>query len=223
MKYTRTICGAVLAGGLMLSGMAVAEHGGKITPSLHSIDVMHKGKPVTIARTADKKAMMPKAYAGIGKVCPPFCIQPMQIVSGVTTVGELDVLGFLKRINDGDRTVLVVDSRTPEWVRRGTIPGSVNIPWDRINTDVEGTFEIEAEADTLHNILQNQFGAKLVNGHWDFRNAKSLVLFCNGLWCPQSGINIKTLVKLGYPAYKLKWYRGGMQDWASAGLTMVYN
>ncbi len=224
MKFTKTLIGAVLAGGMLLSGMALADgHAGRITPSLQSIDVMHRGKPVTITRIADKNAVIPKTYAKVGRACPPFCIQPIQIAPGVATVGELDVLGFLKRISDGDRTVLVVDSRTPDWMRHGTIPGSVNIPWDRINTDVEGTFEIEAEANTLRHILENQFGAKLVNGHWDFRNAKTLILFCNGLWCPQSGINIKTLLNLGYPAYKLKWYRGGMQDWASAGLTMVYN
>jgi hypothetical protein len=30
---------------------------------------------------------------------------------------------------------------------------------------------------------------------------------------------LKTLVKIGYPVHKLKWYRGGMQDWVSVGLT----
>ena len=47
------------------------------------------------------------------------------------------------------------------------------------------------------------------------------MLFCIGIWCPQSTANIKTLVALGYPVYKLKWYRGGMQDWVSVGLTTV--
>jgi rhodanese-related sulfurtransferase len=141
----------------------------------------------------------------------------------VATVGELEVLGYLKRIANGDRTVMVVDSRTPDWIIRGTIPGSVNIPWNMINVDVAGTFELAAEAETLADILQDQFGANLVDGKWDFRNAKTLVLFCNGIWCPQSTANIKTLLGLGYPAYKLKWYRGGMQDWVSVGLTTVNN
>jgi rhodanese-related sulfurtransferase len=114
-----------------------------------------------------------------------------------------------------------VDSRTPEWIIRGTIPGSINVPWNKINLDVEGSFEVAAEAETLEEILQNQFGASLVDGQWDFRNAKTLVLFCNGPWCPQSSANIQTLLDLGYPAYKLKWYRGGMQDWVSLGLTTV--
>ena len=58
-------------------------------------------------------------------------------------------------------------------------------------------------------------------GLWNFENAKTLVLYCNGPWCGQSPTNIKQLLALGYPAHKLKWYRGGMQDWKMLGLTTV--
>ncbi|MBA1332701.1 hypothetical protein QQ73_17015, partial [Candidatus Endoriftia persephone str. Guaymas] len=47
--------------------------------------------------------------------------------------------------------------------------------------DMAGTFAVDAEAETLATILKDQFGAHLSNGQWDFRNAKTLVLFCNGL------------------------------------------
>lgn len=221
MNYAKALILSALLGGLAFANPLVA--GNQITPGLQVIDVMHKGKSVTISRSDDKAATIPKAFAKVSRHCPPFCVQPATIEQGVDTVGELEVLGYLKRIANGDRTVMVVDSRTPEWILRGTIPGSVNIPWNKINLDVEGSFEIAAEADTLADILQNQLGAKLVDGNWDFRNAKTIVLFCNGIWCPQSGVNIKTLLKLGYPAYKLKWYRGGMQDWVSVGLTTINN
>ena len=46
-------------------------------------------------------------------------------------------------------------------------------------------------------------------------------MFCNGMWCGQSPANIRTLLRFGYPADKLKWYRGGMQDWEILGLTTV--
>ena len=144
----------------------------------------------------------------------------MQAIPGVETVGELELLGYLKRIADGDANVIVVDSRTPEWVTRGTIPGSVNIPWNKINVDV-GDLEIGTSAETLEKILTDEFGAKASSNGWDFSNSKTLVLFCNGPWCPQSTINIKTLAKLGYPVQKLKWYRGGMQDWVSLGFNSV--
>lgn len=201
------------------TGMAMKEH--KITPALTSVDVMHNGQKVSISRTADENAVIPKAYSSTARECPPFCIQPVAIGPGVDTIGELEVLDYLQRIAKGDPTVLVVDSRTPDWMARGTVPGSVNIPWNKINIDLQGTFGSEAEADSLNEILESQFHARKANGKWDFRNAKTLVLFCNGIWCPQSTANIRTLLKLGYPAYKLKWYRGGMQSWVSAGLTTV--
>ena len=145
----------------------------------------------------------------------------MQILPGGETVGELEVLSYLKQVSEGDQNVLVVDSRTPEWVLRGTIPGSVNVPWSKINLDTTGTFELETEAQGLADVLTNTFGAKQTSSGWDFSNAKTLVLFCNGAWCGQSATNIRTLAKLGYPLNKLKWYRGGMQDWAMLGLTTV--
>ena len=56
---------------------------------------------------------------------------------------------------------------------------------------------------------------------WNFAGAKTLVFYCNGPWCGQSPTNIKQLLSLGYPAHKLKWYRGGIQAWKSLGLTTV--
>lgn len=211
----------VKAASPMAVSAATSMKGHKITPSLTSVDVMHQGKVISISRTADEHAVIPQAYSSTARECPPFCVQPMSIGPGVDTIGELEVLDYLQRIAKGDPTVLVVDSRTPDWMVRGTVPGSVNIPWNKINIDLQGTFGSEKEADSLNDILESQFHARKANGKWDFRNAKTLVLFCNGIWCPQSSANIRTLLKLGYPAYKLKWYRGGMQSWVSAGLSTV--
>ncbi len=221
MKLKHLIGAAAVGALLFAAPGAFAAESNKITPTMESVEVNHHGKEMVIRRAASSEATIPEAYSKTGRHCPPFCIQPMHAVPGVETLGELEVLGHLKRIHNGDKSVMVVDSRTPEWVARGTIPGSVNIPWNKINMEVQGTFELEAEAETLTEILTEQFGAHLVNGQWDFRTAKTLVLFCNGMWCPQSSLNIKTLVKLGYPPYKLKWYRGGMQDWVTAGLSTV--
>ncbi len=221
MNFFKALMHTAIFSGMALSAQLWAGDGNQITPGLQSVEVMHHGEKVIISRASDSEAKIPKAYAHTARHCPPFCIQPAVVAPGVETVGELEVLGYLKRVGSGDRKVLVIDSRTPEWIIRGTIPGSTNIPWNHINVDVQGTFEIAAEAETLHNILTEKMGVQDVNGALDFRNAKTLVLYCNGSWCPQSSTNIKTLLKLGYPSYKLKWYRGGMQDWVSLGLTTV--
>jgi rhodanese-related sulfurtransferase len=215
---------AVLAAALLygLAAQPAAAEGNKISPTLDTVQVMHHGEPVTIQRGHDPAAHLPEVYQKTDRGCPPFCVQPMVAVPGVETLGELEVLGYLQRMTAGDQGILLIDSRTPDWVLRGTIPGSINVPWNRINIDTKGTFETPAEADSLKQILSDTFGATQdAAGNWDFSGAKTLVLFCNGIWCPQSTANIKTLVKYGYPVQKLKWYRGGMQDWVSVGLTTV--
>ncbi len=208
---------------LLLTGHLALAADNQIAPGLASVAVTHNGDTVLIARGADRHATLPEMFQKTERGCPPFCVQPMQVVAGVATIGELDVLDYLSRIHQGDDSILVIDSRTPDWVMRGTIPGSINIPWNTLNTDPTGSLEQPGEAESLTRILTEQLGASRdpSTGQWQFDQAKTLVLFCNGIWCAQSTANIETLVGLGYPVDKLKWYRGGMQDWVSVGLTTV--
>jgi len=208
---------------LLLAAGTVAAADNKISNLIDTVTVKHNGETIVISRGHDRDAKLPEMFQKTDRGCPPFCVQPMVAVPGVDTIGELEVLDYLSRMSQGDDSIMVVDSRTPDWVMRGTIPGSENIPWNTINTDTAGTFETPTEAEGLVHILADEFGANYnqATKQWDFRQAKTLVLFCNGIWCPQSTANLKTLVKLGYPVYKLKWYRGGMQDWVSVGLTTV--
>lgn len=64
-------------------------------------------------------------------------------------------------------------------------------------------------------------GGDQITEHWDFSNAKELLLWCDGPWCGQSPRAIRGLMAAGYPAGKLYYYRGGMQMWQSFGLTTV--
>lgn len=125
-------------------------------------------------------------------------LQPIVPVLGVTPMGELEVLNAL-----GDRDFLVVDMREPEWRIKATIPGSVSLPFSDI---VERLSEL---------------GCSQTASGWDFTKAKNVVAFCNGPACPQSPIAIDAMVNEGFPAEKLFYYRGGMQDWLVLGLTTV--
>jgi rhodanese-related sulfurtransferase len=211
--------GAV-ACGLLFTGLACAAEN-MIAPGLETVEVKHDGETIVVKRGHNLDAKLPEAFQKTERGCPPFCVQPIEAVPGVETVGELEVLEFLKRMSAGDESIMLVDSRTPDWVMRGTIPGAVNIPWNKINTDAAGTFETPGEADSIVHILADEFGADYdpASKKWDFGSAKTLILFCNGIWCPQSTANLRTLADMGYPVHKLKWYRGGMQDWVSVGLT----
>ena len=187
----------------------------KITPDMASVDVMHNGKKTTIMRNQDQKNKISPAFAKTSRKCPPFCIQPSILAPGVETIAELEMLDYLKRMSEGDDSIVVIDSRTPAWVAKGTIPGAVNIPWTSLNP-AKG-----ADPISIGEILEGRFNAQNLEGLWDFRKARTLVMFCNGMWCGQSPNNIKNLLKFGYPAHKIKWYRGGMQDWEILGLSTV--
>ena len=185
-----------------------------ITVDLPVVEVTHDGQKVTIIRNQNQQNMIKPDFALTSRECPPFCIQPSQLAPGVTTIGELEMLDALQKISDGDTSLLVIDSRTKNWVEKGVIPSTVNIPWDALEIG-------KAAPAAMQTILENQLGAKRQGDFWNFDNAKTLALYCNGPWCGQSSTTINDLLTIGYPAHKLHWYRGGMQGWESLGLTTV--
>ena len=197
-----------------LASFADDEMAVGITPTVSYVDVQHNGKTVRIQRNQDTSNTVKADYALTSRNCPPFCIRPINLAPGVETIGELEMLDYLVQAGDAENNILVIDSRTPDWVAKGTIPGSVNIPWTLLKTDT-------SDPITIAEIIVERFGAEQLDELWDFSNAKTLVMYCNGMWCGQSPRNIMTLTKFGYPAHKIKWYRGGMQNWEALGLTTV--
>ncbi len=186
-----------------------------ITPTMMEASVTHGGEAVNIMRDQDNAANVIAAFAKTSRPCPPFCIQPIVLAPGVETLGEREIIDYLVRMSKGDDSILVIDSRTPDWVKKGTIPGAVNIPWTALNP-AKG-----ADPISIAEIMEDRFGASSLEGLWDYSNARTLVMFCNGMWCGQSPNNIKILLKFGYPSHKIKWYRGGMQNWSNLGLTTL--
>ena len=186
----------------------------RISHFVSSVEVLHQGEVIAIQRNQDEENTINPAYAKTSRQCPPFCIQPSSLGSGIETVAELEVLDYLNRIRKGDDTIVVIDSRPEEWMEYGTIPGTINIPWTTLDP-------AHADPVTVDEIIEKVFNGRKQDGRWDFSAAKTLVLFCSGLWCGLSSANIHALRDLGYPADKLKWYRGGMQAWETVGLTTV--
>lgn len=121
-------------------------------------------------------------------------LQPLIPAPGITPVAELEVI---EAISDPD--IMLVDMRTLEWYLERTIPGAVNIPYT----------EIAMRLDELG----------CVDG--DCSNAKTILGFCNGPVCPQSPTAMLAMIREGFPAEKIMYYRGGMLDWDALGLTTV--
>ncbi len=205
------VCSLGLAGyGVSLQAAEV-----NITPEIESVTVKHGDNDVNIMRNQNQKNTVNPAFAKTSRKCPPFCIQPATLAAGVETIAEIEMLDYLRRMSDGDDSIVVIDSRTPAWVAKGTIPGAINIPWTSLNP-AKG-----ADPISIGEILEERFNARNLEGLWDFREARTLVMFCNGMWCGQTPNNIENLLGFGYPANKIKWYRGGMQNWEILGLTTV--
>ncbi|GAB4385737.1 rhodanese-like domain-containing protein [Albidovulum sp.] len=169
-----------------------------ITRERPTVTVTTAAGPVTIRREQDPDARLSGDWARVARDCPPFCIQPMVPAPGVTTIGELELLDLLE-----GGTAVVIDSRTRDWFTGGTIPGAVNIPYDEIG-DRLGELGCEPDFEG-----------------WDCTAAREVALFCNGPWCGQSPSAIRVMIAAGYPAERIRYYRGGMQVWRLLGLTVI--
>jgi rhodanese-related sulfurtransferase len=127
-------------------------------------------------------------------------IQPLVPVAGVHPIGETEIIQAL-----GDRDSLVVDMRDTNDRVKGTIPGSLGIPYTEV-------------VDRM-----GELGCTKTGNAWNCSAAKKVFAFCNGPTCPQSPMAIRALTREGFPADKIYYYRGGMLDWDALGLTSVKN
>ncbi|UWR25173.1 rhodanese-like domain-containing protein [Sulfitobacter sp. S223] len=181
----------------LLAGTAAAQSDVNITKDMPSVSVPTESGMVDISRIQDTKNRISGDWALTSRPCPDFCIQPHTPAEGVTTIGELELIEMLQ-----NPQAVVLDSRTPDWFASGTIPGAINIPY---------TYVVDELA---------QLGCEPDFDGWDCTEAKPVALFCNGVWCGQSPSAIRNMVKAGYPANRIFYYRGGMQTWRLLGLTV---
>ncbi|HEX9802075.1 MAG TPA: rhodanese-like domain-containing protein [Gammaproteobacteria bacterium] len=206
----------------------------KLTPEKEAITVKFQGKMVRIERIQDQNHLVAETWAKTSRKCPPFCPQPISAAPGVTTVGEVEVFDFMEnRVNNGSG--MIIDARVPSWHKKGTIPGSVNIPFtefERKPSDPElvKTMKlIGAKPRAGVGFVDHAWDKTLKTvgvtvqrtGFWDYSESPDLLLWCNGPWCGQSPHAIHGLLELGFPPEKIFYYRGGMQMWEMLGLPVI--
>jgi rhodanese-related sulfurtransferase len=190
-------------------GSAVQAEPVGLTPDVMRKEIRVGPQTIVIERNQDTTATLPEEFARTSRPCPPFCIAPMTVAPGVETLGELELIAFLETQVARGKGVLI-DSRLPEFYVKGAIPGAVNVPFTALDA-----------ANPYRDAILEALGAVRQGAGWDFAGAQELALYCNGPWCEQSPRAIRHLLEAGYPAAKLHYYRGGMQDWLSLGLTTV--
>jgi rhodanese-related sulfurtransferase len=113
-------------------------------------------------------------------------IAPISLHPDVRTVGELEVAEHLR---GGGRAV---DTRQPEYVAEGTLPGAIPIPHEEI-VDRRDEFDDGGGA---------------------------VVMFCNGPQCTATPQAISRLLEAGFPPRRILYYRGGIRDWVTLGLPL---
>jgi rhodanese-related sulfurtransferase len=192
----------------MIAGSAAADQV-RITQEMARKEIRIGNQTMVIERNQDVAATISQDFAKTSRPCPPFCIAPMIAGPGVETLGELEVISFLET-HVAKGSGILMDSRLPEFFQKGAIPGAVNVPFTTLDP-----------ANPYLEPILEALGAVRQGGAWNFDSAQHLALYCNGPWCEQSPRAIGNLLDVGYPAAKLKYYRGGMQNWQALGLTVV--
>jgi len=204
----------------------------KITPAMEYTIVTQGNDQVKVERIQDTEHLLDGAFAETSRPCPPYCINPLILSEDVHTVDELEVIKFMETSHTSG-SGMIVDTRSPGWHERGTIPGSVNIPFAVFEKPVEDTQLADVlerlgakqrhDVSTLVRLLERigLFNGDKKTDRWDYSQARDVLLWCNGPWCGQTPRAIKALLSHGYPADKLYYYRGGIQTWQSLGLATV--
>jgi len=181
----------------------------KITKDIPYVNLYHLGNEVRVQRIQDTENILTDDYVKVARECPPFCIHPMKVHPDIKTVGEVELMSFIKNKVEKAQGV-IVDARLKRWHEIETIPSAANIPYPVMERAKKSKI---AKIFTL-------LGMNIVkDGKWNFE--KALTIFDNGIWCDQSRRLINGLLKYGYPADKIFYYRDGFQGWKILGLTTV--
>lgn len=181
-----------------------------LSPGVKSVEITLNDEKFTLMRNQTAGNKISPLYETTHRGTP----QPINLGSGIETLGEIEFIEYMKKAQS-DESIAIIDSRKPGWFAKLRIPGAINVPFTNFR-----------EEDTAIEMMEDEMGVvQKENGTLDFSNAKTLVLYCNGYWCEQTPgmvLNAKfSLIKMGFPGEKIKYYRGGMQAWTSLGLTVV--
>ena len=207
-------------------------HDRKLDTTDDHIQVDHNGKAVTISRTLHLKQILRNRSLRELKQCPPSCIGPSQEDLGIETTDELGVFQLMETQLPYGAGALI-DVRPPEQHATETIPGSLNLPYTAFyappnSAELATTLAQLGVTPCYRDDYTTRTSDRLTSAtsarkapEWEFFNAKGLVVWCYGPLGGLSTLAIASLLELGYPANKIRYYRGGLQLWKAFGLTTV--
>lgn len=196
---------AVIAVAILVSAGAARADG---HASGAQADFVFNGIELSISTGFAGAAEYAARFAALAPSCDPECVSGPTAAPNVQTLVEPEVLEFLAQAV-GQNAGLLVDARMPNDRAMGFIPGSVSLPFETLNPQNE-----------LRDEILKALGARAFEDVFNFTDAQSLVVYDSGPTRHDAELLIGHLLEVGYPADKIRYYRGGMQVWAVLGLTI---
>lgn len=207
-----------------------------LKPDVPYVFVVHQGRSIKVSRNIansfragiDIRSELMQTSGS----CPPFCLQPIALDLPVKTVAEAEIIDFMLTELRDNKGVLV-DIRSAKQYKYNTIPGSINLFIQDLmkaaeSNEMDKIFEdLGAKRRETPGWFMQQLetfglaGNELLTAEWDFTGAKDLIVWSTGATEPTPAKFIDILLSAGYPASKIKWYRGGMAAWQYWGFTTV--
>ena len=192
-----------------------------ITPAITNSTVTVYGKTHRIVRNQKNSAVLKGVYQKIARPCPPYCLQPIVASDAVKTIGELELIKHYQTSLSQEDSVLI-DVRESAWHLIGTLPAATHIPLSALEkflaTRDEALLTTYRDGPGTEHFINSINKITSIN---PLLNFKTLIIFGNGNWSPEAYQSIQLLLKANYPPESILWYRGGAQDWVSAGFELV--
>ncbi len=183
----------------------------KITKDIPYVYTTDSGKKVKVERIQDVNNRLTDDYTKTSRPCPPFCVQATKIDPEIKNFEELELLNFMQHeVKDG--TGVIIDARLKSWYELESIPSAINLPFPII------LHATKSKAEQIFKLLGMTIDK---DGTWNFSKAKTLAVYCNGVWCGQTKHFMTGILKYHYPKSKLRYYRSGFQGWKLLGLTTI--
>lgn len=163
-----------------------------LTPDLAEVRLSLRGQEAVIAR----------AQEGPGLECPPGCIVPIQAAKGEDTLGPIKAIGFMQAELVA-KIGLLLDVQMPARFAAGHVPGPKSA----------------AENPYQRDILL-ALGARDAGEVRESDTSPALAIYAAGPSQNDAVRAVQALAAAGYPAQKLRFFRGGMQERLQLGLTL---
>lgn len=183
----------------------------KITKDIPYVYTTDSGKRIKVERIQDVNNRLTDDYTKTSRPCPPFCVQPTKIDPEIKNFEELELLSFMQHeVKDG--TGVIIDARLKSWYELESIPSAINLPFPIM------LHATKSKAEQIFKLLGMTIDK---DGTWNFSKAKTLAVYCNGVWCEQTKHFMTGILKYHYPKSKLRYYHSGFQGWKLLGLTTI--